>query len=616
MKRILAIVIGSVLLTGGLASAGAPFGGDDPGCVPDTKDALKCSDGAAKAFLKAYQAVIKCHIKQADGVQKSKPADDETCETSNGGKSAKEKLDAALAKLATVCTGTNVLVNVATLETKLFASKTTTGSADQQMGAVWCDGSTPIDATGDDAGTVDPTSKASQKCADGVAKNLSKLIGAVNACHVKAADAAFKLKTFDEEACEESGPKAAHTKYNDGDAKLSCPQACLQAAQRGALATAYITLVENMNGQFYPCAGTTTTTTLLVTTTTVVGSTTTTTLPTATLAVLRAGDGTESLSVADTAVHVFIDKFHLDGTSGGASIALPTALNGGGAGNQPFALASDQTEGLLTRSADTHFLTCAGYATTPGTTPVVGAASTAVQRVVARINAAGVVNTTTLLGTTAYTANNVRSAATVDGTAFWTGGAGNPNGGVWYATLGGGTVTQIETTPGPTSIRAVEIFSNQLFGTGNNNGFKQVFTIGVGLPTATGQTVTTLPGMTDASPFGYVFFDLSNTVAGLDTLYVADNTAFPSPPGGIQKWTFDGTTWTKVNTFATGLSNAVRGITGFVSGGKVYLAATTNEATANHLALVIDDGSASPTASVVTTAPTGTQFRGVALAAQ
>src|SRR5439155_14955114 len=236
----------------------ASFGGDDPGCVPDSKDHLKCSDGALKAFIKAYQAVIKCHIKQADAAQKGAPADDEACETSGGGKSAKEKLDAALAKLAPLCAGTSVLSNVATLEATLFAPKTTSGSADQQMGDIWCTGSTTIDGAGDDAGSVDTTSKDSEKCADGVAKNLSKLLGAVGKCHVKQADTAFGIKTFDEEACEEHDPikgKAAHDKYTAADAKLVCPQSCLGGTQRAALGTNYIALLESMNDKFYPCAG-------------------------------------------------------------------------------------------------------------------------------------------------------------------------------------------------------------------------------------------------------------------------------------------------------------------------------------------------------------------------
>jgi len=355
--------------------------------------------------------------------------------------------------------------------------------------------------------------------------------------------------------------------------------------------------------------GATTTSTTIATTSTVAGSTTTsTTLPSFVVDVVRVGDGSENLSL-DAADSVFIDKYHQNGTSAGTPIALPTAMMGS---NQPFTQAGAETEGMLSLSVDGHFLALAGYAAVPGTA---GVSASTVQRVVARINAAGSVDTTTVLGATAYSGNNIRGATTVDGSAFWTSGAGKTGGGIWYATLGGGTVTQVEISS-ITSVRAIEIFAGQLFGTGNSTGFKQVFTVGTGLPTATGQTATDLPGMSDASPFAFLLLDRNPGVPGLDTLYVADNTAFPSPPGGIQKWTFDGTTWTLVHTFASGLTNAVRGLTGFVSGSNVVLVVTTNEATANNLMMLVDDGSASPTATLITTAPTGTQFRGVALAPQ
>src|SRR5437016_14524807 len=68
------------------AGPGDPIGGDDPGCAPATLNDRKCSDGSLKAFVKAYQAVIKCHIKQADAAFKAGgPADDEVCETSATG---------------------------------------------------------------------------------------------------------------------------------------------------------------------------------------------------------------------------------------------------------------------------------------------------------------------------------------------------------------------------------------------------------------------------------------------------------------------------------------------------------------------------------------------------
>src|SRR5438876_912854 len=158
MKRLLAITIGSLcLLTAGMALAGPgdPIGGDDPGCAPANKDDLKCSDGNLKNFAKAWAAAIKCHIKQADSAFKNAaPADDEACETNGAGKSAKEKLDAARAKL--VCPA-GVTANVNGLETTLFANSGTSGSADQQAGDIYCDPGLAIDSGGDDAGTVNNT---------------------------------------------------------------------------------------------------------------------------------------------------------------------------------------------------------------------------------------------------------------------------------------------------------------------------------------------------------------------------------------------------------------------------------------------------------------------------
>src|ERR1043166_6517248 len=78
---------------------------DDTGCVSQTKDdpsnptvkTEKCGDGLAKAFGKAIAAVGKCHKSQITAAFKAQaPQDDEACEESNGGKSAKEKLQAAI----------------------------------------------------------------------------------------------------------------------------------------------------------------------------------------------------------------------------------------------------------------------------------------------------------------------------------------------------------------------------------------------------------------------------------------------------------------------------------------------------------------------------------------
>src|SRR5262249_55869680 len=103
-------------------------------------------------------------------------------------------------------------------------------------------------------------------------------------------------------------------------------------------------------------------------------------------------------------------------------------------------------------------------------------------------------------------------------------------------------------------------------------------------------------------------------VAGLDTLYVADDRS--PPTGGIQKWTFDGTTWSLVNTLNSGLSTGARGLTGVVTGANRTPGATPPEATPNRLGGAGHGGSAAPPFTTIATAAANTMFHGVALAPQ
>ena len=312
MKRLLGFVIGGFfLVAAGAAVAAPPTAGqhfdcsdggsgvscasDDTGCVPQTKDdpsggvaaTLKCGDALSKAFGTAIRAVIKCHKKMADLTLKADPArDDESCETFDAvkHKSAKEKLDAAIAKVAPICTSTQLSLAAAE-ESTLFASKSNALSLDAQAGAVYCDGTTNIDpagAGGDDAGTIDTAAldaKDKLKCADTVGSELGKLAAAAIKCHIKLADSDFGAKDFDENVCEENDPakgKAALQKYNAAMTKLTtkaiCTQSCLSASNRTALGANVLAQVEAGNQLVYPCpSGTTTTTTTSSTTSTSIG---------------------------------------------------------------------------------------------------------------------------------------------------------------------------------------------------------------------------------------------------------------------------------------------------------------------------------------------------------
>jgi hypothetical protein len=325
--------------------------------------------------------------------------------------------------------------------------------------------------------------------------------------------------------------------------------------------------------------------------------------------VLRVGDGSAALTNASTAV--FLERHVLSGGLLGTA-ALPIAAAGT---NQPLTLAGNATsEGELSLSADGHYVVLGGYAAAPGTTGIAATTAAATNRIVGRIDAALAIDTSTRLDA-AFSGSNIRGATTFDGTTFWATGtsSGSPNsGGAWTIALGATGGTQILATPN--NSRWCGIFADQLYGSAGSVPFVNVFSIGTGMPTTAGQTATSLAGMpttSGPSSYGFVLFDRNPAVAGVDTLYVADDRSVATG-GGVQKWTFDGTTWTLVATFNTGLTSGVRGLAGLVTGANVTLLATTSQSLPNTVVQFIDDGSATPAATVVATVITNAVYRGVA----
>ena len=236
---------------------------DDTGCVPATREQLKCGVALGKALGKAMAAVIKCHAKQADAAfatanGKTKSFDEETCESA-----AQTKLDGTTDKVKMLCT-TAQLSAAAAEEMTLFANANDPGSLDELNGHVYCiDSSTGamIDPSGDDAGKI-PTSKENLKCADTVGKNVGRLIAGAIKCHAKLAGSFFSGKDFDEESCEETNAsqKGALDKYDHQRDKLLllniCPN-CLDGAGQDALATVALKMAEEIaSAVSYPCTAT------------------------------------------------------------------------------------------------------------------------------------------------------------------------------------------------------------------------------------------------------------------------------------------------------------------------------------------------------------------------
>lgn len=322
------------------------------------------------------------------------------------------------------------------------------------------------------------------------------------------------------------------------------------------------------------------------------------------LFVVRIGAGAAALTNAANAT--FVDRFNNDGTvSASPTIALPTTASG--LNLQLTNSGTATSEGFIAESADGNYLTVAGYGANAGTAGVVATTSATVPRVVGRITiSTGVVDTTTALSD-AYSANNIRGAVTSNGTDIWVSGTTATVGGTRYATLGGTTSTQISASP--TNTRVIDIANGQLYTSTASGTFLGISTVGTGLPTASGQSTTLLPGFPTTgthSSYDFWFKDAS-------TLYVADD-GTAANGGGIQKWTFDSgpMTWSLAYTLLnTGTATTgVRGLTGAIDGADTVLYATTTATSANKLIKVVDLG-ASSTAIDLATAPTNTVFRGV-----
>jgi hypothetical protein len=336
------------------------------------------------------------------------------------------------------------------------------------------------------------------------------------------------------------------------------------------------------------------------------------------IVVYRIGTGTGSL--VSTGNPVFLDEYNPNGNpplplAPAQTINMPTTANGAHA---PFAASGTATsDGLLTRSANGNCLVVPGYGRDPSITTGNLTSTVGVTRVVAKIATDGTTDTTTAL-TDAATSGNFRGAVSDDCARAWTSGS---TGGVRFVSANGATTSLDLTGAGYVASRSINIFAGQLYTSTNSgtNTFKGVETIGSGLPTTATQTATRLPGLTDTtnpSTYGFFFADLSAGVAGLDTLYVADDGA-----GALTKFSLVGGNWVSNGTIGTA-SDAYRGLAGVVIDGIVTLYATrkggSTASGGGELVKLVDtsgyNGAFSGSPTLLATAAANTALRGVALA--
>ncbi len=244
------------------------------------------------------------------------------------------------------------------------------------------------------------------------------------------------------------------------------------------------------------------------------------------------------------------------------SIMLPTNYFGG---YSPLIEdAATTVDGLMTRSVDGRFLIMTGFGATIG--QFTNAALTTfdadfqVPRVVGLVDGNGHIDTTTVQTNDFSDGEDIRSAATTDGTNLWFGG---DTSGIRYTTRGSALATQLSTFV--TNIRQINIFSNQLdFSTGAGSSLR-IGTITNPMPVTTSSSfMQALSGVysNTGSPYSFVFFNLAVGTNSFDTLYVADNTT-----NAVLKWALiGGTNWTSVGSIT---AFGAGGLTGFseISGG-------------------------------------------------
>jgi hypothetical protein len=296
--------------------------------------------------------------------------------------------------------------------------------------------------------------------------------------------------------------------------------------------------------------------------------------------------------------------------------------------------------GLLSASVDGSYLVTGGYQlptgiASPQTIDTVASAeaNTPAPRVIARINTAtGAVDTSTALNLTNSTnPGSVRSVATVNGSNFYLQGSSGTMGARFVPTFGvENASTAVTNRINGDSNRSVRIAGGQLYVASTSSNAPAAVSVvnpsGGGLPGGTATTFTALPGLPASSTVSSGQFVLLDRAAGvgfngtdLDTLYLAD---LSQASGGVQKYSFDGSTWALQYTLSAGLTASntdtlSRGIIGLdyyadELGNPVLYATTMGTATQNALVRVVDAGAASPF-TLVSNSPANTRFRGVAV---
>lgn len=296
------------------------------------------------------------------------------------------------------------------------------------------------------------------------------------------------------------------------------------------------------------------------------------------LVVYRVGNGSAALGTTATAV--FLDEYTTTGTLV-QSISVPSLT----------AIGNASTEGIISPSQDGTKLVYAGYRTAAGVAPVA-----ADRRTIGTIDLAGTADTTIDLTTAVGTP---RSATTVNGSTYYMGSSTN----VYYigAPGAGTTATSVDAR----NSRQVFVADNVLFSSNGSTAITgKVQHYGVAPTGTTAATPVATLALADAVN-GIYLLDLSNSVAGVDTLY-----ALSTIENLIRKYSFDGTTWTATGSIG---ANSAQNLVATIAGSGVNIYTTTGGSIRAMTDSSGYNGTLSGTTSVIVTAGTNTAFRGIGI---
>ena len=237
------------------------------------------------------------------------------------------------------------------------------------------------------------------------------------------------------------------------------------------------------------------------------------------------------------------------------------------------------SEGQMSLSPDGSILTIAGYVPPfAGSGSLSSRAATNAPRGYVTVNASGTVSSSTILSN-AYSADNIRSGVTVDGSAFWfTGSAGSGSG---IMAFSGGATNQLADI----NSRVIKVYNNSLYYS-TASGTQGIYSIS-GTPTSSNAApVSVLTGVVGQGTSPY---DFALSADG-NTMYVADDGI------GVQKFTNNGSAWSLAYNFTNSLASSR-------AFGLEVLFGATNEifwTSTNNVWSALDEGFATNATSIYT----------------